>query len=106
MARRPRSAQGTLVKSPNGWQIELEPGSLSGAEMAEPVADDTGGLETGTHVRVLFWSDAPDGQPSELEAISDRQQLDVSIVAHALEAEGSLSQDREEFLNRLSQIEQ
>src|SRR4051812_8214995 len=113
MARRPYSAQGTLVRSSKGWHIELHQESLSTAEgedvtgtaplTMDSLTTELEGLDEGSAVRLLFWTESPLGQLSEYEAIAERQQLDLTVVAHALEAEGSLSADPESFLNRLSQ---
>jgi len=63
-------------------------------------------FEEGTPVRLLVWSDLATGEPTELEAIAEIQQLDVTVVAHALETEGALHDVRQAFLERLSTVEQ
>ena len=97
MVERPFAMMGTVTRTEGRLAIDLDPTSGASAWGKS--------LVHGSVVRMLVWSSVKDGKNSlvsDLETIANTQQLDLSIVAQGLEAEGALWKERDEFLNRLS----
>lgn len=91
----PYAATGTISELRSGRRvIALDPSSTGNAFEFEALPIDT-------PVRILYWTNAPEGERSEIETIAERQNLQIDIVAHGLESSGVLAKDRQGFLDRL-----
>jgi hypothetical protein len=82
-------AEGVIRKGSNITVVEL--------------TENMQGLEDGMPVKILFWDARPSGERSEYEEISKVQQLELAVVAHALEAEGALRDHTSDFLKHLAE---
>ena len=95
MVQRPFEILGTVTQAEGRLAIDLDPTTDSNFGKS---------LTPGLAVRMLVWP-VKDGGSTDVEIISEAQQLDLSIVAQGLESEGSLWKGRDQFLKRLSMIE-
>ncbi len=77
MTTRPIHIRGTLQKSGSSWHILL--------------SEDHPSFEESMPAELVLWDARTEGNKSEVEEIARIQQLEPSIVALALAAEGSLS---------------
>jgi hypothetical protein len=76
MTSRPILTSGVITNSDEVWSIRLSS------------SDPT--FEEGMQVKLVLWDDREHSAKSEVEQIATTQQLDPSIVALALSAEGAL----------------
>lgn len=87
MAVEPLELSGTLRHDAGRWFVELEE--------APP------GLGSGEPVKLLLWDGRPMSVRSDFERIAARQQLERSVVAQGLRAEGALRTSKDKFLSKL-----